>query len=339
MVDLAYMLDPELPLELASIYDDDPAKEEYRERVRLQVEEQELKRKIGNPNGDIDYSTIRNDDDLASATWEALGALHAGRMIPIDMGRSRNMIACASRYPLDTSYPMYSWAFANVMLKYANTPSGKIYIRNMFEGVLSGVDFFFRVSGTDSTFRSNLEWQDFGEEGRHIVVGAGEREKGIRFLREWLKENGEEYITVVDPYFGTDDLILLGLIMEIDPNLRVRILAGENGQNETSGSLQNAYSSAWRQLYEHSPPDTEVTIVTLVDSGRTPFHDRWILSKSVGLRMGISFNGLGNRDSEISELSGEEHGRIGRYVAQYLGRDKRVVDGEKIAYQLFDLVV
>ena len=337
IVDLAYRLNPELPLELSSIYDDDPAKEEYRERAERQVAEQELKRTIGNPKSSFNIVDVHNDPNLAVAAWEALGSLNAGRMIPVDMNRSRDMFGCASDFPLDTSYPMYSWAISNVMLKYANTPSGNIYIRDVFEGVLRGVDFFSRMIEEDGGLRSNPDWRDLGDTGSHIVVGIGERNRGIRFLKDWLREHAEEYITIVDPYFGKDDVALIGLIMEVDSSLRIRVVTGKAHQGGEVGSLPEAFASSWRQLYEHSPPETEILVVGGVNSGSVPFHDRWILSKAVGLRVGTSFGGLGRKDSEISILKNEEHSRIGHWVDKYLRREIRDIDGEKLVYQLFDL--
>ena len=338
VIDFAYMLDSELPAELASLYDDDPAREQYRERVASQVQEHELKRQIASHSDDVDLNSVRNDESLASAAWEALGALNAGRMVPTDVARSRDMLACASRYPLDTSYPMYSWAMSNVSLRYANTPDGNVYLRNIFEGVLSGVEFFLQTTEGKGAFGDSLVWRDLGDDSGHLIVGVGEQEKGLKFLKNWLRKNAEESVTLVYPYFSSEDLFFLGIIMEVDPKLCVKIVTGDNADQDKLGNLQSSYSSEWRQRFGHSPPETEIVVVRLVESGRFPIHDRWILSKSVGVRIGTSLNGLGNRESEISELSGEEHGRVYRLVQRYLTKEVRVLDGERVAYQFFDLV-
>ena len=64
------------------------------------------------------------------------------------MSGVRDMLACASNYPLETAYPMYSWVLSNVMDKYANTPQAAQYVRDLFEGIARGASFFFMVSGS-----------------------------------------------------------------------------------------------------------------------------------------------------------------------------------------------
>ena len=105
LVDLAYRVDPELPMELAVLHDDDPAREEYRSRAQKQISRYQLKMDIGDPRSHLDLRAIRNDADLATATWQALGGLNSGRLIATDIGRLRDMLVCASNYPLHTAYP------------------------------------------------------------------------------------------------------------------------------------------------------------------------------------------------------------------------------------------
>lgn len=280
---------------------------------------------------------MRDDRNLAVAAWQALGALNSGRMVPTEMSRLREMLVCASTYPMRTSYPMYSWVLSNAMLKYGDTSGPAGYIRDIFEGVLQGVGFFFRMIAADDGLSARPEWQHVPDDKSHAVVRAGERDRGIHFLRGWLRDNAEEYVIVVDPYFGPDDLELVRYIMDTDPYLKVRVLTGKRHHKDISESLVSAYAAAWRYVCDQPPPDTEVMVVGFADSGEAPFHDRWLLSKSVGLRLGTSFNSLGKKDSELSVLGGDEALRIHRTVAPYLERTKEL-DHRRVAYEQFDLI-
>ena len=338
IVDLAYKLDPELPMELAVLYDDDPAREEYRKRAQKQLDVHQLKKELGDSRSDVNLRTLSNDTSLATVAWRALGSLNSGRMIATDMIRLRDMLVGSSHYPLATSYPMYSWVLTNAMLKYSGTSEAAKYIRDLFEGVLQGAEFLFLMSEARGRLGCNPQWQDLGDNGKQVIVLSGERDKALRFIRDWLQQNAEDSVTIVDPYFGPEDLELVLQIVETDPYLKVRIVTGKAHQHKTSGNLSSVYSSAWRRICDNSPPDTEVLVVGSVKTEKTPFHDRWILSKSMGLRLGTSFNSLGNRDSEISILGNEEVKQIHRTINRYHTRELREFNGERVTYESFELL-
>ena len=217
IVDLAHKLDPDLPMQLAVLYDDDPAREGYKKRAEKQLNMLQLKKDLANSRKPLTVKKEQSATDLASATWNALGALNSGRMVPVNMTRLREMLACAGSYPLDESYPMYSWALSNIMLKYSGTSRAQKYIRDIFEGMLRGAKFLFLVSRTDAKLSSHPEWQNLGDSGNQVVVLAGKRIKALEFLQNWLQKNAEEHVTIVDPYFSPEDLEIVLQIMKNGP--------------------------------------------------------------------------------------------------------------------------
>ena len=298
LVDLAYRVDPELPMQMAVLYDDDPAREEYRQRAQQQIDRHKLKRDIGDNRSEVDLAARRNDPDLAAAAWKALGSLNAGRLIPSEVARLREMFTAAGNYPLATAFPMYSWALSNLILKYSGTPDGAKYMRNAFEGILRATNFMYYFAGDRSGLVKNLEWRDLADVEGHIVVRGGERERGIEFLQDWVKRNADEYLIIVDPYFGPGEVEIVFRVMKVDMNLRIQVITGKSSQRKIVGNLSEAYSDAWRGVCDQSPPDAEILVVGYVGSGDAPFHDRWILSKSSGLRLGTSLNSLAHTFEE-----------------------------------------
>ena len=338
LVDLAYSVDPELPMRMALLYDDDPAREEYRDRAREQIDRQELKRALADVRQDIELRERRNDPNLAVAAWQSLAGLNAGRTIAVDMNRVRDMLACASNYPLETAYPMYSWVLSNVMEKYARTPQASQYIRDMFEGLARGSSFFFMVTGTEGYLDVNPKWHQRDEEDVHVMLRPGERERALQFLRKWVEVNAQDFVTIVDPYFGSEDLWVVRLVMEWNPRVDIRIVTGRTTSDITSGRMAESYRAAWRDLCDQDPPHTEILSVSLVDSGKCPIHDRWILSKSAGVRVGTSINSIGNKLSEISAMDSNELDKVQHNVDRYLARKVREEGGERVAYELFELL-
>ena len=339
LVDLAYKVDPELPMKLAVIYDDDPARDKYKERAQKQMAAHQLRKDLGDHRSQVELNNMRDDAQLANAAWQALAALNSGRMVATNMARLRDMLMCASNYPLKTSYPMYSWVLTNAMIKYANTNEASKYVRDMFEGVLRGAKFFFNLADPESQVTINPIWQNLGDTQAQTIVQCGERDKALQFLQQWIEKNGEEYITIIDPYFGVSDLHLLLQIVQLDPTLKVHVITGKAKQRNVKGNLSSAYSEAWRQLCDHSPPETEVLVVGSVQNGTAPFHDRWILTRSAGIQLGTSINSLGNRDSVITILGGEEVTKISNMIEKYQSRQMREKNGDRLSYEFFELVV
>ena len=339
LVDLAYSVDPELPMRMALLYDDDPAREQYRDRAREQIDRQELKRALADVRQDIGLRERRNDPNLAVAAWQSLAGLNAGRTIAVDMNRVRDMLACASNYPLETAYPMYSWVLSNVMERYARTPHASQYIRDLFEGLARGSSFLFMITGSESNLDFNPKWHQRDEEDVHIMVRPGERQRALQFLRRWVEANAEEFVTIIDPYFGPEDLWVVRLVMEWNPRVDIRIVTGRTAVSDAStGRVTESYRAAWRDLCDQDPPHTEILSISLVDSGKCPIHDRWVLSKAAGVRVGTSINSIGNKLSEISAMDSNELERVQHNVDRYLARSIREEGGERVAYELFELL-
>lgn len=339
LLDLAYSIDPDLPMKFAVLYDNDPAREEYRKRAQRQIARHSLKRELGEVKKDIALRERKNEPNLAAAAWQALGTLNAGRMIPVNVGRARDMLACASNYPLETAYPMYSWVLSNVMDKYSQTAQASQYIRDIFEGFMSGANFFFTVTGSADQYDVNPTWNKRNDDEYHAVINVGERDAGIAFLERWIEKNADDYVVVVDPYFGPSELWFVRLILQIDPHLTIRILTGStDSESFMLTDMSDAYRSAWILLCHQDPPYTEIISVSYVDGGKTPIHDRWILSKSAGIRMGTSLNSLGNKLTEISEMTSNERERVEPIVNGYLARTTRDEGSERITYKLFELL-
>ena len=340
IIDLAYRVDPELPMKLAMVFDDDPAREQYKERAKLEIRKHQLRKDIGDPRSPLNMATLQDDPNLASATWRALGALNSGRMVATNMARQREMLVCASYYPLNTSYPIYSWILSNALIKYSGTSEAKTYIRDLFEGILQSAEFFFSITKAGGRLGSNPEWEDRGEAHGQFIVEIGARDEAKDFLQTWLEESAVDNISIVDPYFGTEDLELLVQVIKANPNLQVQIITSRAHQlaGHINTDLQTAYSDAWRQICEHAPPETEILVVGTETAGEAPFHDRWILSRGVGLRLGTSYNSLGNKHSEISVLGSGQVSSLQESVNRYVSRQVKEYNGERVRYQLFELV-
>ena len=170
---------------------------------------------------------------------------------------------------------------------------------------------------------------------------AGDRQAALTDVREWIRANAIEYMIISDPYFSIAEL---GLLMAVPAEVEVRILASLRAQRGLSDSkappavdLPRIYATAWKQLTDLEPPPTIVSVVG-TKSGKSPLHDRYILTNGSGLRLGVSVSSLGLRDTEVSVLSAEESRYIeSEFVRPWLAGPRLVFQGERLIVVTFPL--
>jgi hypothetical protein len=215
-------------------------------------------------------------------------------------------------------------------------------LRPLFEGALLGAELAWAIT-SNSVFNQKkiVSCEESKSSRTHLFVKCGERENAMEYIQSWMNTSLSEYLRVCDPYFGPEDLEILNLILSIDPSCNVTILTSRKHQKdlELTYPLEECYRAYWRmKLSEQDPPPTEIVIVGLEQSGAAPIHDRWLLSKDTGLRLGTSLNSLGiTKDSEISLLGKQEVASIDEKVNQYFDRTKKEHGGKKLLYTLFTL--
>jgi hypothetical protein len=339
IIDLAYRIDEGLAASLASHLDNDPArvnaKEVLKERLRLQDARKDMVRQSAVSPGSARYM-----DDYPNAAWMNLAGLNAGRVQPIRLEVAQGYVEASAALPIHECYPILAWAIENAVRRVGKTDQAKTLLLPLFEAVLSTAELAEAVASRSRTrYRGIRNWAPNQLNDKSVIVTAGEREKALEFLRDWLSNQVVEYLKICDPYFGLDDLEILRMLASAKPDCRALILTSSEHQRGLPQPLEETFRNHWRfQISDQEPPDTEVAVVGVGPRGQLPIHDRWWLTKGGGLRFGTSFNSLGiARTSEISVLSPAEAALNQKEVDEYLQRTKREHNNQKIRYNLFTL--
>lgn len=140
---------------------------------------------------------------------------------------------------------------------------------------------------------------------------AGSRETALVNVANWIGSHAEGYLIISDPFFSVSDLEILRAVPH---GVEVQILTSWKAQTGFAGKrdgivpvneLPQWYTAAWKRTTDTDPPPSIVTVLC-TKSYKSPLHDRYILTKSGGLRLGTSVGGLGNKDCEVSILDAEE---------------------------------
>lgn len=156
-------------------------------------------------------------------------------------------------------------------------------------------------------------------------------------MRAWLEANADEYVKFCDSYFGPGDLEFLRLIIGAAPSCNVKILTSKKHLKAQASITVDRFEDEWLQVCDQDPPETEIIALGVDGSEDILIHDRWLLTKGAGLRLGTSFNSLGiTKVSEISEMEGAMAATHETNLDRYFTK-QRLVDGQRVSYWTFAL--
>jgi len=342
LIDMAYKFDPELPSSLASLTNDDPSKKRVVKRIDDRVEHLELISNISDErkNG-LDRKT-KTIEGLPDAAWKLLGTLNIGRTSPVHIDRIRQLISSAALLPLGDAYPVYSYAIENARLMYKETKQANEYFRPIFESATQATEILLDIMSYNAGRRaSSLLSSSDNSDDSSLVINVGEREKALKYIKEWLLSRDElNEIKICDPYFGVDELEILKTILEINPYCTVTVLTSElhHINSNINKPWDEAYKEYWRHhISDQDPLDTEIIISGVKPNGASPIHDRWIISDHGGLRLGTSLNSLGKKISEISIMDENTAAVAYEKIEPYITKREKMHASNRISYQSFDL--
>ncbi|MTI84343.1 MAG: ATP-binding protein [Firmicutes bacterium] len=146
------------------------------------------------------------------------------------------------------------------------------------------------------------------------TFSVGQGKEAISEIRGWLSKKASNYVKIYDPHFNEEGLILL---TSLSQDVRIQILTSLRESELKREKIQMRYEQYWKQICDQSPPPTTIYIYS-TPSGRTPLHDRYILTAEAGLQLGTSINGFGKRDSSIQFLDIEEKTQVENEFVNYL---------------------
>ena len=157
-------------------------------------------------------------------------------------------------------------------------------------------------------------------------------------MRTWLARNLDDVLTIADPYFTPSELDWLQVIRSVKPECVISILTARAHQPKAppGEELADVYTEAWRLKYDQAIPKTSIAVIGGEKTRQSPIHDRWIICRTGGLRLGTSLNSLGiTKESEISEMTGEDAQDKLLEIQKYTNREVTEYRGENLRLQTF----
>ncbi len=334
LIDIADQIDPGLADELIELVDDDPARLQLKADAKQAAAMSKAKREMANAKHTKD-TTNCDLGMLPMAAWKNLAALEAGRLEVKPLEVMTNFVTLAGNGTLHDAYPVLSWHLTNMERKFQQHRDVISHIVPVCEALLLSAELTFSILNKVSGCRLEVR-EEAQNEG--ILVRRKTRAEALSFIEKWLRENGNENITYCDAYFSTMDISLLRVFLAQAPDCKVFVIASKPHLARRNELTEEPFKKAWKEQSDQNPPETEIIALAYADApDRHVMHDRWLLTKNAGLRLGTSFNSLGEeRLSEVSEMDASRVAATQEQMNKYISR-QRVIDGARIHYSGFTL--
>lgn len=337
LIDTADRIEDGLADKLIELIDDDPARANAKNELRRSADLNKAKREIANTKVIKD---IKKHDSylMPDAVWRNVAALLAGRLETKQVDVMAEYVLASGVDSLNSAYPILTWYLENAAKKFTNQRDVSDQIVPICEALLLSAEMAVAVLARASRRKAssnipiNLNQLESGP-----VVCIGDRRNALQYIADWLSSNAVEYIKYADPYFGPDDLEFLRMVLAKCPECKIYIITSKLGLKKKNALDADTFHDCWRKLVDQDPPETEIIAVGLDNNDKGLFHDRWILSKGCGIRIGTSFSSIGiGKLSEISEMEPAKASTCELYIDKFIEK-QRVIDGIKVSYLSFTL--
>jgi len=342
IIDSMYRLDPNYAKELIKSVDKEKINTRIGKLLKNYFDTLELSTKIKN-NLTLEQREKDNTKLIVKAVFKALGSLNSQKITAKKIAEVSTLLPIGNKLPLHEAFPIYLFYMNNCSMTYRTIhQDGNVLNihRENFKVAVNSTNLIQLLSQrrkfNEKSFRNFFIDEDFTT---NKAIKPGSREEALFFIKNWMIDELEEFIIIADPYFQKEDLELIKLIKDADKgkDLNIDILISSNGQKP---DIETEFKDYWRKISDELPPFTNITFVWIPeDPNYKPLHDRWLITKNSGLRMGTSLNSIGvKRESELSVMSANEALQIlENTLNDYITRRKREINNQRLAYKGFNL--
>jgi hypothetical protein len=340
IIDSVYRLDPAFARDLIKTIDCDNKKNRIARLLKDHFEALEISSKIKN-NEELQERERGNYRMVVMGVSYALKALNSDMITTRKISELIKLLRIGNKLPLHEVFPIFSYYLSNC---------SRTYKQKLLEGTVSDLhknNFKEAVNATnliellsqrrkinEKSFRNYFIDEEFAT---NKLFKPKTKEEAIAFIREWMRDELDEFIIIADPYFQKEDLEILKIIKEVNESIEINVLGSEDGPKY---NVEEEYKNYWKKISAEIPPFTKIIFCWIPeDNNNKPIHDRWIITKNGGLRIGTSIKSIGSkRESEISVMKPNDALNImENTLKDYIMTRKRVINNFRLSYKSFTL--
>lgn len=330
LIDTIFRLDSDFAKELLnSIENKNSMKNEYLKDYYMSLE---IAKKIKN-NQTIEQKETENSRVILKGVVNTLAAFNSGKTSirkPDEMNKYLNL---TYKLPLKECLALYHYYFANCNKhtppKNSESKYGDFLLK-LFEDSIKSTNLIEIIATNRKKNSASINFDEFSS---NLPLKPGNREEAIKFIQEWVNDEVEDFLVFADPYFEAKDIEFAKLLKQAGKDdITLEILTHKFIEQED-------IEREWKRVSVENIPYINITFCNIQNENKCPFHDRWLITKNGGLRIGTSFNSMGiSRDSEISTITNIDADNIYQTILRgYVERTKREHNFQKLSYKSYSL--
>lgn len=332
LIDAADQIDPKFAEELSRVLDENPARAGALAYAKHNLKVVKAKKVLADCNGTESERGI-SDEYLSEASWKNLSSLLSGRITAKNMSALTQYMHPNLGLGLGELYPLLCWYIENLGRKYISSEDVKRNVLPMCETLLKTSELAIEV--VCNKVHSSHHTDEFDSSVKGIIIKPNTRASALEYIQNWLNQNCIEYVKFCDPYFSSDDIEVVQMIQAANSSCKIHILAVAGHLKAKNCASNDDFESAWNKISDQTAPETYIYGIGKLD-GADLIHDRWIISKGVGLRLGTSFNSIGYKVSEISVMTPGELADCEAQLNVFLN-DPVIINGARVKTTRYEL--
>lgn len=336
MLDLVRDHDEQLADTMLEMVDDDPARVQYKKRLKLRMLSN---RKIEAAKNDLVQVSRLNNDEQVRFFEKQMEYLVKNKTIARDFDTTQSVLKQVYLHPITDTQDAVLYFMENLHKKNQANKKYHTLLREMHQAIIDNLKIVLAIaSGTkeklDRVDRIMSEHRDENGDFVHI----GEEAKWVERILDWYKEHPYDVLHIIDPYFHAEDLYIVKMLMDVNNGLNCSILTCKDVDAHKNESLDDVFQNGWNRWSSELPGRIEVkSCCYSQDRRNTPFHDRWWVlqdsdsDKAEGLRM-ASVSTMGNRIAEVSELNDDDIASANKLWTRFFQNMVPKVEGLELDY-------
>ncbi len=209
LVDSMYRLDPSFAKELVKSQDVENKENRMNKLLTDQYDILQITDKIKN-NQNLETKQKENSRKVISGVYNALKTLNSDRITTRRLNEIMHYLAIGNKLPLLEVFPVYMYYLANCAKTYKEKIlSGNVenIHRENFKEVVNSTNLIQLLSNrrkfSESGFRNYFIDEEFSS---NKAIKPKSREEALNFISSWMKDEVEDFIYIIDPYFKKEDL-------------------------------------------------------------------------------------------------------------------------------------
>lgn len=336
LLDLVRDHDEQLADSMLEMMDDDPARVQYKKRLRLRMQSN---RKIEAAKNDLVQVSRLNNDEQVRFFEKQMEYLVKNKTVARDFDTMQSVLKQVYLHPITDTQDAILYFMENLHRKNQTNKKHHTLLREMHQAIIDNLKIVLAIaSGTKEKLervdRIMSERRDENSDFVHI----GEGDKWVKRILDWYKEHPYDVLHIIDPYFHAEDLHIVKMLMDVNNKLNCSILTCKDVDAHRDDSLSDVFQNGWNRWASELPGRIEVkSCCYRQDKKKTPFHDRWWVlqdpesDEAVGLRM-ASISTMGNRIAEMSEMNDDDIVSANKLWIRFFQNMVSKVEGRDLDY-------